>query len=221
MLAKVTDEDVSAAAFKFMDFRPDMTIGMVPAMVGRVSYTGDLGYELWMAPENQVAVFNALWEAGMEFGIKSFGSRALMSLAREKNFGSWSREFRPIYGPYEADLGRFVDLSKNDFIGRAGAAAEKEKGPQRKRVSFVVDAGDADAIGDEAVWKNGKVVGWITSGGYCHHAGKSIAIGYVPSDTLGRDAESATWEVEIIGVRLPAKLQLAPLFDPDAKRMRG
>ncbi len=110
VLAKLTDEDVSAAAFKFMDFRPSMDIGMVPAMVGKISYTGDLGFELWMAPENQVAVFNALWAAGEEFGIKPFGSRALMSLAREKNFGSWSREFRPIYGPYEADLGRFVDL---------------------------------------------------------------------------------------------------------------
>ncbi|MEQ1611715.1 MAG: FAD-dependent oxidoreductase, partial [Hyphomicrobiaceae bacterium] len=184
VLAKLTDQDVSAAAFKFMDFRQNMDIGMVPAMVGKISYTGDLGFELWMAPENQVAVFNALWAAGAEFGIKPFGSRALMSLAREKNFGSWSREFRPIYGPYEADLGRFVDLTKNDFIGRAGAAAEKEKGPQRRRVSFVVDAADADAIGDEAVWKDGKVVGWITSGGYCHHAGCSIAIGYVPAETL-------------------------------------
>lgn len=221
VLAKLTDEDVSAAAFKFMDFRPNMDIGMVPAMVGRISYTGDLGFELWMAPENQVAIFNALWAAGAEFGIKPFGSRALMSLAREKNFGSWSREFRPIYGPYEADLGRFVDLSKNDFIGRAGAAAEKEKGPQRRRVSFVVEATDADAIGDEAVWKDGKVVGWITSGGYCHHAGCSIAIGYVPAETLGKDADKAKWEVEIIGQMRPAKLQLTPLFDPEAKRMRS
>ncbi len=88
-------------------------------------------------------------------------------------------------------------------------------------MSFVVDATDADAIGDEAVWKDGKVVGWITSGGYCHHAGCSIAIGYVPAETLEPDAEKAKWEIEIIGQMRPAKLQLTPLFDPEAKRMRS
>jgi dimethylglycine dehydrogenase len=221
VLARVTDEDVSASAFKFMDFRPSMEVGMVPAMVGRISYTGDLGYELWVKPEHQVALFEALWVAGQDFGIKPFGSRALMSLAREKSFGSWAREFRPIYGPYEADLGRFVDLTKNDFIGRAAVAEEKSKGPQRKRVTFVVEAADADAIGDEAVWKNGKVVGWITSGGFCHHAGCSIALGYVPAAELASGADTAKWEIEIIGDRRPARLQNTPLFDPDAKRMRG
>ncbi len=120
VLAKVTDEDVSAKAFRFMDFRSRLEIGMVPAMIGRVSFTGDLGFEIWVKPEHQVALFTALWNAGQEFGIRPFGSRALLSLAREKNFGTWAREFRPIYGPFEADLGRFVDLSKNDFIGRAG-----------------------------------------------------------------------------------------------------
>ncbi len=221
VLAKVTDDDVSAKAFRFMDFRPHMEIGMVPAMIGRVSFTGDLGFEIWVKPEHQVALFTALWDAGQEFGIRPFGSRALLSLAREKNFGTWAREFRPIYGPFEADLGRFVDLSKNDFIGRAGAAKEKEEGPKRARVSFVVDAGDADAIGDEAVWKDGTVVGWITSGGYCHHADKSLAIGYVPTDVLGNGAEKAKWQIEILGEMRKAKLQLEPLFDPKGTRMRG
>jgi dimethylglycine dehydrogenase len=145
----------------------------------------------------------------------------LLSLAREKNFGTWAREFRPIYGPFEADMGRFVDLSKNDFIGRDGAAKEKEEGPKRSRVSFVVEASDADAIGDEAVWKDGKVVGWITSGGYCHFAEKSLAIGYVPTETIANGGASAKWEVEILGERRPARLQLEPLVDPEAKRMRG
>ena len=221
VLAKLTDEDVSVKGFRFMDFRPYMEVGMVPAMVGRISFTGDLGYEIWVKPENQVALFNAIWEAGQEFGIRPFGSRALLSLAREKNFGTWAREFRPIYGPFEADLGRFVDLSKNDFVGRSGASKEKQEGPKRQRVSFVVDATDADALGDEAVWKDGKVVGWITSGGYCHAAGKSLAIGYVPSETLANGGASAKWEVEVLGEMRPAKLQLEPLFDPKAERMRG
>lgn len=220
VLAKLTDDNVSAKAFRFMDFRTDMTIGMVPAMVGRISFTGDLGYEIWVRPEYQVALFEALWEAGREFGIKPFGSRALMSLAREKNFGTWAREFRPIYGPFEADLGRFVDLTKNDFIGRAGAAREADEGPKRQRVSFVVEADDADAIGDEAVWKDGAVVGWITSGGYCHHMQRSLAIGYVPSEVLV-DHAKANWEIEILGERRAARVQPEPLFDPQAQRMRG
>lgn len=220
VLAKLTDDDISAKAFRFMDFRTDMTIGMVPAMVGRISFTGDLGYEIWVQPEYQIALFEALWEAGREFGIRPFGSRALMSLAREKNFGTWAREFRPIYGPFEADLGRFVDLTKNDFIGRAGAAREADEGPRRQRVSFVVEADDADAIGDEAVWKDGAVVGWITSGGYCHHMQRSLAIGYVPSEVLV-DHAKANWEIEILGERRPARVQLEPLFDPQAQRMRG
>jgi dimethylglycine dehydrogenase len=197
-----------------------MDIGMVPAMVGRITFTGDLGYELWVKPEYQCSLFDALWEAGRAFGMKPFGSRALLSLAREKNFGTWAREFRPIYGPYEADLGRFVDLTKNDFIGRAGAAEEKEKGPKRRRVSFVVDANNADAIGDEAVWRNGEVVGWITSGGYCHHAGCSLAMGYVPSEALN-GSDGSGWEIEILGERRKARLQLTPLFDPQGARLRS
>jgi dimethylglycine dehydrogenase len=220
VLAKLTDDDVSGKAFRFMDFRPDMTVGMVPAMVGRISFTGDLGFEMWVKPEYQVALFDALWVAGQEFGIRPFGSRALMSLSREKNFGTWAREFRPIYGPFEAGLGRFVDLTKNDFIGRSGAALEKSGGAKRQRVSFIVDADDADAIGDEAVWKNGAVVGWITSGGYCHHAGRSLAMGYVPTETLN-GAPAGNWEIEILGERRPATLQLEPLFDPKAECMRG
>ncbi len=221
LLAKLTDADISAKAFKFMDFRPRMEIGMVPAMVGRISFTGDLGFEMWVKPEFHVALFEALWAAGQELGIKPFGSRALLSLAREKNFGTWAREFRPIYGPFEADMGRFVDLGKNDFIGRDGAAKEKQDGPKRSRVSFVVETTDADAIGDEAVWKDGKVVGWITSGGYCHFADCSLAIGYVPTETLQNGADKASWEVEILGERRPARLQLEPLVDPEARRMRG
>jgi dimethylglycine dehydrogenase len=220
VLAKLTDDDVSAAAFKFLDFRPSMEVGLVRAMVGRVSFTGDLGYEIWVRPEFHVALFDALWEAGKEFGMKPFGSRALLSLAREKGFGTWAREFRPIYGPYEAGLGRFVALDKGDFVGREAAAAEQKAGPARTRVGFVIEAGDADAIGDEAVWKNGKVVGWITSGGYCHHAGASYATGYVPTETLG-NAAAATWEIEILGERRRARLQIDPLFDPTGARARG
>ena len=152
-----------------------------------------------------------------DLGIRHFGARALQSLRLEKSFGTWAREYRPIYGPYEAGLDRFIDLRKNDFIGRDAAAKEKQNGPARKLVTLVVDATDADTIGDEPVWHDDKVVGWITSGGYAHYSGKSIALGYVPAGVNG----SGKFEVEILGERRPARLSAKPVFDPDGTRMRG
>jgi dimethylglycine dehydrogenase len=219
VLAAVTDEDVSGEAFRFMDFRR-MQLGTIPAMVGRISYTGDLGYEIWVAPEYQRPLFDRLMQAGVDHDIRLFGSRALMSLRLEKNFSTWAREFRPLYGPFEAGLGRFVDLDKNDFIGRDGAAAEKASGPERRLVFMVVDAGDADAIGDEPIWHNGQVVGWVTSGGYAHHEGVSMAQGYIPA-ALAESGAGGAFEVEILGERHGARLQPEPLFDPKAARMRG
>ena len=221
VLAALTDSDVSNQGMRFMDFRASIEVGWVQAMVGRISFTGDLGYEIWVRPEQQVALFNALWEAGQAYGMRPFGSRALLSLAREKGFGSWAREYRPIYGPFEAGLGRFVDLGKTDFIGRTAAAAERDAATKRQRVGFVVEADDADAIGDEAVWKDGAVVGWITSGGYCHHVECSYATGYVDSASIATDADAdaGNWEIEILGERRRARLQSEPLFDPKGSRM--
>ncbi|PZN53664.1 MAG: glycine cleavage system protein T [Proteobacteria bacterium] len=169
VLEKLTRADVSNSAFPFMAIR-NMDIGMAPCLVGRISYTGDLGYEIWMAPEYQRTVFHALMEAGAEFGIGLFGSRALNALRLEKNYGSWGREYRPIYGPLEAGLDRFVAYNKGaDFIGKAGAAAERASGGKMRLRAFIMDAEDADVIGDEAIWHGGAVVGWITSGGYAHN----------------------------------------------------
>jgi dimethylglycine dehydrogenase len=215
VLQKLVKDDLSTAAFPFLSFRK-MEIGLVPALVGRISFTGDLGYEIWVKPEYQRALYDALLEAGAAFGIRHFGARALQSLRLEKSFGTWAREYRPIYGPYEAGLDRFIDLRKNDFIGREAAAKEKQTGGARKLVTLAVDATDADTIGDEPVWHDGKVVGWITSGGYAHYSKTSIAMGYVPAGTNG----NGKFEVEILGERRPAKLCAKPVFDPDGIRMR-
>src|SRR5690606_28139025 len=173
VLAAVTRGDVSNAAFPFMAIR-NMDIGMAPCLVGRISYTGDLGYELWLAPEYPRTVFHAPMEAGAEFGIGLFGSRARNALPLERDYGSWRREYRPIYGPLEAGLDRFVAYNKGaDFIGKAGAAAKRASGGKMRLRAFIMDAEDADVIGDEAIWHGGAVVGWITSGGYAHNAGES------------------------------------------------
>jgi dimethylglycine dehydrogenase len=158
------------------------------------------------------------WRLAQEFDIRQVGGRALMSLRLEKNWGTWAREYRPVYGPFEAGLGRFVALSKNDFIGREGAATEKETGGERALTVFTVDGNDVDVIGDEPVYHNGKCVGWITSGGYAHAAGKSVAMGYIPRDIADK---TDGFEIEILGNVYKATPQAEPLFDPAAAEMRS
>jgi len=136
----------------------------------------------------------------------------------EKNFGTWAREYRPIYGPFEAGLGRFVDLKKGEFIGRSAAAEEKESGGSLRLVGFKVDATDADALGDEPVWHDGKVVGWVTSGAFGHRVGSSLALGYVPVSVAAADSG---FEIEIIGERHRAVRLAAAAFDPSGARMRA
>jgi dimethylglycine dehydrogenase len=217
LLGRVLDADVSNAAFPFLSIR-EAPVGMIPALVGRISFTGELGYEIWVPADYQRALYDLLMEKGAELGLALFGARALLSLRLEKSFGSWAREFRPIYGPYEAGLGRFVARDKGDFIGRAAALAERERGPERRLVAFAVADAGVDAIGDEPVWHEGAVVGWVTSGGYGHAVGKSIALGYVPAALAGA---ARGFEVEILGERRPATLAPVPLYDPAGVRMRS
>jgi dimethylglycine dehydrogenase len=218
LMQKLTHLDMSNEAFKFMDIRR-MDLGMAKAIVGRVSYTGDLGYEIWMKPEYQRYLYDLIMEAGAEFGIKLFGLRALNALRVEKSFGSWSREYRPLCGPLEAGLGRFVALKKEaDFIGKEAAAKEKAEGGTLRLRTFVIDAMDADVIGDEPISLNGKVCGWVTSGGYAHTSGVSVALGYVPKDVAD---ETDGWQVELLGEMLPARLQAQPLFDANGSRLRS
>ena len=219
VLQALTDEDVSNSAFKFMDHR-SFDVGNVPAMVNRVTYTGDLGYEIWVAPEYQRRLYLAILAAGKPFGLINFGMRALLALRLEKNFPTWYRELRPIYGPFEAGMDRFIRLDKPDFIGKAAAIEENETGGTLRRVSFVVDASDADVLGDEPIWHRGKVVGWVTSGGYGHFVDRSLAQGYVPKE-LAHIMDEGAFELEIIGELRCATIIAEPLFDPEGKRMRG
>ncbi|MER9565216.1 FAD-dependent oxidoreductase [Mesorhizobium sp. M0571] len=264
LLQKLVDVDISTKAFRFMDFR-EMAVGGAPCMVNRITYTGDLGYEIWMAPAYQRLVYKAIKEAGEEFGLVDFGMRALLSMRLEKNFPTWFRELRPIYGPFEGSMDRFIKLEKNDFIGREAAAKEQAAGPKLRRVSFIVDAADADVMGDEPIWAkvggkdygtverphgygaprfdaggkevrgskaaegasavrgivdgDWRVVGWVTSGGYAHYVEKSMAQGYVPA-ALAENESAGLFEIEILGHRRPARINVEPPFDPSGEKMR-
>lgn len=302
VLAGLCDEDVSTSAFRFMDVR-EMAVAGAPCIVNRISYTGDLGYEIWMQPAYERLVYSAIKEAGEKHGIVDFGMRALLSMRLEKNFPTWFRELRPIYGPFEGAMERFVKLEKNEFIGRDAAARENAAGPKLRRVSFIVDALDADVMGDEPIWarigdrdfgtveqphgygaprfgadgadvgaptsplwggrtegsgggasagsadtspptpalradpphegegkdsfcirgiRDGEwaVVGWVTSGGYAHWVQKSVAQGYVPAELAG-DESAGLFEIEILGQRRPARINIEPPFDPTGDRMRA
>jgi dimethylglycine dehydrogenase len=151
VLERLVDADVSSTAFKFMDFR-EMDVNGAPCMINRISYTGDLGYEIWVAPEYQRRVYDGIKQAGAEFGIRDFGMRALLSMRLEKNFPTWFAELRSIYGPYEGAMERFIKLNKSDFIGRAAATQELADGPKLRRTSFIIAPGTCDVMGDEPIW---------------------------------------------------------------------
>ena len=220
VLQKLTDTSLATKDFPFMAFRRT-NIGMAPVWLSRMTYTGDLGYEMWMAPEYQRYLFDLIWDAGKEFDMGLFGFRALITMRLEKSFGTWFREYRPIYTPLEAAMDRSLKFD-HDFIGRA--AVEKEiadGGPKRKLVVFKVDVdpeAPADVIGDEPVWHDGQVVGWITSGGYAHYSQASLAMGYIPSELVDK---KSGFEIEIIGKRRPAVILHEPILDPSGSRMRA
>ncbi|MFO1105244.1 MAG: FAD-dependent oxidoreductase [Amaricoccus sp.] len=254
VLQALADIDLSNDAFRFLDCR-EMAVAGVPATVNRLSYTGDLGYEIWVEPCYLRTLYLAVKAAGAEHGIADFGMRALLSMRLEKNFPTWFAELRPIYGAFEGGMERFVRLDK-DFIGRDAAAAEAAAGPRLRRVSLVIEAENADVMGDEPIWArlaedpgtvaaphgygaprfdatgaalskadpridgDWRVAGWVTSGGYAHHVGLSMAQGYLPT-ALAASAEAGRFEVEILGRRCPARLALEPPFDPTGARMRS
>uniref|UniRef100_UPI0035695D95 glycine cleavage T C-terminal barrel domain-containing protein n=1 Tax=Shimia sp. TaxID=1954381 RepID=UPI0035695D95 len=216
VLQACTRQDISD--MKFMDVRR-LTVGMADCIVQRVSYTGDLGYEIFCDLPSQRALWDVLWSAGQAHGMRPFGMRAMMSLRLDKFFGSWLSEFSPDYTAAETGLDRFIAFAKEaDFIGRAAAEAEREAGPARRLCAFEVAASDADVNAYEPIWLDGKVVGFCTSGGYSHHAGASIAQGFVPTESAREGLEV---EIEILGQMRSARLITTPLFDADGARMRG
>jgi len=218
LLQRVTRADVSNDAFPFLSIR-EIDVGQCQAIVQRVSYTGDRGYEIYVPSYHQAALYQILTEAGQDLGLRPFGMRAMMSLRLDKSFGSWMREFKPDYTPLETGLDRFVDYQKaTDFIGKQAALAEKENGVERRLCTFKVDANDADVNAYEPIWYDGEVVGFVTSGGYSHYSKQSIAFGFLP---VGLIEEGREIKIEILGEMIPARVYNEPLFDPGNEYLRS
>ncbi|MBW2659539.1 MAG: aminomethyltransferase family protein, partial [Deltaproteobacteria bacterium] len=212
-----TNTDISNGGFPFGTCK-SFTVGYAPVVSFRVTYVGELGYELYIPTEFAGHVYETLWQAGEGFGIKNAGYRTIASTRLEKGYADWSSELTPEYTPFDAGLGFCVDLEKDDFIGREALAKIKEKGPQFRLCSFTIDAGKPLMIqGSAPILFEGEVVGVTTSAGYGHTIGKNICYGYLPVETA---AVTDGFEIESYNERYPATIEPGRvLFDPERKKI--
>ena len=217
LLQRVCRDDVSNHALRFRDVRQTFVAG-VPAILARLSFSGELGYEIYVAPEYQIKLYEALIAADAgELGLRPYGARALLSLRLEKNWGVWTLDFRPDFNAVQAGLDNLIDWDK-DFIGKTAAQTQRTQGADQRLVTMTVDTPDIDVSNDEAILQADTCVGYVTSGGYAHTLGQSIALGYVPSEL---SADGTALHIEINGERYPAQVIAKALYDPDGGRMRG
>ncbi|HEX8664461.1 MAG TPA: FAD-dependent oxidoreductase [Beijerinckiaceae bacterium] len=213
VLAAVADGDVSGAALPYMGVRT-IRIGYAPVDALRVTYVGELGYELHLSVEYAQHVYELLWQAGRAFGIANAGYRAVESLRLEKGYLYWGADITPDYTPHEAGLGFAVALNKGDFIGREALAKAKAEGPRRRLCCFLLDQ-EAPVYGGEAIWFGDTLLGVTSSGGYGHTVGKSIVYGYVPAEHARHDA----YEIETFGRRVPAVRSPKAPYDPERRKI--
>jgi len=213
LLQKLVRENISNENFKFRDVR-EMYVAGVPAIVNRISFTGELGYEVYVVPHFQLKLYEEMEAAGKEFNLKSFGSRALMSMRLEKNWGAWTLDFRPDFTAKESGLDFFIDWNKN-FIGKESAKKDNSK---LKLTPLIIETDDIDVTNNEAVVKDGKSIGYITSGGYAHYVKKSIAYSYLDEKILKMNEK---FQVEINGNFYDSTIIKEPLYDPRGTKMRS
>ncbi len=216
VLRTLAHDDVSNGAFPFLAVR-QMDVGTAQAVVNRISLTGELGYEIVVPTNRHRTLLDELREAGREHGLRLIGDRAIDSLRLEKGYGIWSAEFRQDYTPGMSGLDRFVAFDKGDFIGREGALRERAEGPKQRLVLLDVDPGDADAVKDDGIWVGERMVGFVTSGAYGHHVGKSLALAYVDTEVAEAQPELTVF---VVGEPLSARILPEVPYDPNGTRLR-
>jgi len=216
LLADDSSGDVSPAGLPFLGIRPVRLAG-ADAQVGRISLTGELGYEIVVPTERHAALYDALVEAGRPHGLRLVGDAAFDSLRLEKGYGIWAAEFRHHVTPAMCGLDRFVALDKGEFIGREACRRDRDVAPGRRLVLLRVDALDADAGEGDPIRHDGRLVGEVTSGGFGHHVGASLALAYLDRDVA--DARPAV-HVEVLGDARPAEILREPAYDPAGTRLR-
>lgn len=216
LLRSLSQTDFSNAAMPFMRSARIVVAG-IECLALRVSFTGDLGWELHCAEADQTALYAALLEAGKTFGAGPVGSRALMSLRLEKGYGSWGRDYSPEWWPQESGLAGLIKRDK-DFLNKDGYLALADDAPRETMELFEVDAEGADASGGEPIFlTDGTPIGQVTSGAFGYHVGKSLALGYVKAGTV---IPGDTVHIAVLGRPHTARMLAEPPFDPDGTRLR-
>ncbi len=215
VLEKLTEDNI--ADLPFMGCGA-FDIGLIKAKVGRLSVTGELGYEIHCSAAEHIGLRKVLLDAGAEFDIREFGFNAMLSLRIEKSFGIWSAEFTQLYTAAQTGMDRWIAWDKAEFVGRDAAIRERDgNGPDQLVVTLEVETGDADASGYEPVWSNGELVGFVTSGAYGHTLGKSFAMAMVDRELA---VEGTELSVHVVGVERAAKVITPSPYDPNGKIMR-
>jgi glycine cleavage system T protein len=217
ILQPLTTSDISKEAFPYMRAR-ELAVGPVPCLAFRVTYVGELGWEIYCPAEYGLRLWDLLWEAGRPHGMVAGGYRAIDSLRLEKGYRVWSTDITPDVTPYQAGLGFAVKLEKGDFVGREALIAARDHPPQDALRCLVLDDPRSVALGEEPVRVAGQIVGRVTSGGFGYTVGRSIAYAYLPAE---RGYVHTAVEVEIFGRWVPGRVAAEPLFDPKGTRVRS
>ena len=216
ILQPLTTADVSNHAFRYMTAR-QLAVGSVPCFALRVTYVGELGWELYCPSEFGLRLWDTIWEAGQRHGLSAGGYKAVDSLRLEKGYRVWGSDIGPEVNPYEAGLAFTVKLDKGDFIGREALLKARETQPETRLACLVLDDPRSVALGSEPVRIAGEITGRITSGGYGYAVGRSIAYAYVPAAAR----PGTPVEVEIFGTWVPGQIAEEPLYDPAGQRVRS
>ncbi len=217
LLQRLTNEDLSGEA---MPYQRGRRIDLGPAtgaLLLRVAYTGELGYEIFFDPAEQVPLLEALMEAGADLGARLVGSRALNSLRIEKGYGAWGVEFTLDYTPFEAGMGRLVRFEKPDFIGREAALALRDQPRRYSYTKFEIDAEDCDPWGGEPILCGDEVAGYFSSAAFGFRTGKSLGVGYL----LGSHVDATDLSVDLLGTIRAVRVLEKAAFDPTGARMRS
>jgi len=219
LLGKTTNDDLSDSGFPFGTCK-SFSVGYAPVISFRVTYVGELGYEMYIPTEFAGHVYETLWEAGQDLGVKNSGYRTIASTHLEKGYADWGSELTPEYTPFDAGLGFCVALEKDDFIGKDALAKIKAEGAKWNLCTFTIDAGKPLILqGSAPIILNGEVIGVTTCAGYGHTIGKNICYGYIPAEKSG---VGDGFEIESYNERYPAKIEPhRALYDPERKKILG
>jgi 4-methylaminobutanoate oxidase (formaldehyde-forming) len=217
----VTDADLSNHAFPFASVRT-IEVAEVPVVAQRITYVGELGWELHIPAANSVTVFDALVDAGSGLGLTLAGTMAMNSLRMEKSYVSWSHDVSRDDTPLEAGLGFAVDLTQlGGILGRRALLKQRESGIRRRLVTFVLDDPGPLLWGHEPILRDGMPIGFTTSGSYAHTLGAAIGMGYLRSDEpITREwVEAGRYDIEVAGTRFAAKPYWRAPYDPSRSRI--